>query len=106
MQDSRELKTKDSHAMPVEKRWSKSQCSLLQMSVDVRCNVEPVVTTFVVEVAARLARWTVIGVVFYRARLVNRSNNVHKCRLSSCKTCGYVVLMRQLLEILLLGLPI
>ena len=75
MKNTRELRTKDSHAMTVEKWWFKRNCSLLQMSVDVRCNVEPVVNTFAVEVAARPARWTVIGAVFYPARLAIRSNN-------------------------------
>jgi hypothetical protein len=42
-------------------------------------------------VAAWLAQWTVTGVVFYLARLVNRSNKQScSCRVSGCKTYGDV----------------
>jgi hypothetical protein len=71
------------HALIAANPWSKRECSLLQISADVRYNAAPVVITFVIVVAACLAWWTVTGVVFYLARLVN-SRTMGSCRMSGC----------------------
>jgi hypothetical protein len=43
------------HALIAANPWSKRECSLLQISADVRYNAAPVVITFVIVVAACLA---------------------------------------------------
>ena len=53
--------------------------------------MEPVATTFVVELAARPVQWTVIVVVFYPARLVNRSNNVQNAARLAVKHVTVIV---------------
>jgi hypothetical protein len=88
MKDSRESKTKQSNAMPVETWWCKSPC-LMQLLGGVRLNADAAVAFFVVKIATQLACWTVIGVVFCCARLVIRSSSVQSF---ACQTMKHVIL--------------
>jgi hypothetical protein len=90
MHDSRESKTKELYAMPVETWWCKSPC-LMQLLGGVRLNADADVALFCCRdsCSTSMLDCNRCGIILS----CETCNNVEQCskrRLSSCKTCDTV----------------